>query len=133
MYALGKLNLTPRSNYYDTVLVGQIFNAYKATQRTQNKTQVTKEDEDYHFIVCAFDTFNQDQKIEPETGAWLYDYFVHYKKWLVPHDSFKQKAWAKWVGFEDREQRAKRDLIQIFFEEIQEKLGHIKHFIKSKQ
>lgn len=128
-YALGETSLTPRTNYFDIVLVGQIFNEYKKRQQTQNRP-MTKDDEDYYFIVCAFDTWKQG--ILPiETGAWLYDYFVHHKKWVIFKEDHKKHLWNAYKGYNEREKTTQTELIKDFFSSLDDKGIHIKHFIKS--
>ena len=91
MYALGKLNLEPKSNYLDIVLVGQIFKEYKV-QRVVPKKQLPaptiSDEEKQKLISIAFkkciDYYEEKRNILDGYIIFLYDLF--YDDGFLPTD-----------------------------------------------
>lgn len=91
MYALGKLNLEPKSNYLDVVLVGRIFKEYKI-QRVIPKKQIPvstiSEKEKQKLISAAFkkciDYYEEKQNILDGYILFIYDLF--YDDGFLPND-----------------------------------------------
>lgn len=89
LYADGKLGIEPIPNYFDRILLGKIFKAYKMhqrqNQRPANDYDQEKENKDFLYCVTAFDYFKQNGAL-PEQSVWLYDYLVDHKRILsVPN------------------------------------------------
>lgn len=80
MYADGELKTKPIPNYFDRILVGQIFNEYrqqkpviKKTLPMPEPTQKEKDDLIYHGLITCFDEFIQKGNII-NGYTWVYDH-----------------------------------------------------------
>lgn len=98
MYADGELNLQPRSNYLDRVLVGQIFNAYKQQKpiKVLKITEMTQEEKDFKMVEATDRVrkeFKQHGRII-EMCHHVYDYLFELGK--LPKDkAYKDAIFAK--------------------------------------
>lgn len=140
MYALGELSIQPRSNYFDLVLVGQIFNAYKNLKRVSDRKETqsflhgseTKADQDYLYCITAYDHFVQHSKL-PNTSVWLYEYLEDYKKCLktTKRDKITRYniAFTQLKNKHDAILESKIKLVEHFFTKIHAEGKHIKNFI----
>ena len=132
MYALGELGLTPKSNYLDVILVGQIFNAYKKQQRTKPKKMdedAYKKQQDDLLVIQAFDAFKQDRKVHPR-NVWMYYYLEE------AIGATKREKMILWklgkdqkLSDEDNKQVAMLKLLARFFEKLEAKGEHIKKYL----
>lgn len=139
MYALGELDIEPRSNHIDIILVGQIFNAYKKHSRTEKpkqspeeKEKEYKELEDSHYVITLFDFYIQENKI-PKDSFWVYSYlesrlddfeFSDKEKITLFNIGKQQK-----LTDEEAKGKAKRTLIMRYFDRLHAKGKHIKDLI----
>lgn len=76
MYADGELSIQPKSNYFDRVLVGQIFQEYRKQKRTKHvKKDIDEEKriQDYLDVLNWFEWYKENKKT-PEAIVWVYDY-----------------------------------------------------------
>jgi len=134
MYADGKLSTKPIPNYFDRILVGQIFNDYRASQRTKVRpTQdFDKENRDYIYCVTAFDYFIQNGAL-PEQAVWLYEYLTTYKGVLrVSNEEIKKAhslALDKYQNDDMATLKAKLWLVEHYFNTLHVKNKHIKNEI----
>jgi len=72
MYALGELGITPKSNYFDIILVGQIFNAYRQQKRTKSSKvkiaapEISEDEKEFlwvTFIINCFEEYKHRKKM----------------------------------------------------------------------
>ena len=98
MYAYGELSIKPIPNYFDIILVGQIFKAYKQ-QKPIKKIKIvelTEEQKDFKMIEATDRVkkeFNQHGRII-ETCHHVYDYL--FEKGILPKDkAYKDAIFAK--------------------------------------
>ncbi len=130
MYADGKLTTQPIPNYFDRILVGQIFNDYKMHQRQNSKptTEFDKEAQDFMYCVTAFDYFQQNTAL-PEQAVWLYEYLTG-KGVLSVSKKEKQTAYSSALGkYENKDMatlKSKLWLIEHYFSTLLAKDKHIK-------
>ena len=81
MYADGKLNIEPRSNYFNRILVGSIFKAYKEIKPIKHKKETVEISDDekaknaYMNIIISFDNYKQ-QMIMDRSDWVVYDELV---------------------------------------------------------
>lgn len=80
MYAHGQLSIIPRPNYFDIILVGQIFKEYNKSRPMPKKTikepEMTQEDKEkniYLGCITCFDSYIQTDKII-YGYTWVYDH-----------------------------------------------------------
>lgn len=132
MYALGQLSIKPISNYFDIILVGQIFNEYKMHQRqTNTKTMdYDKENKDYVYCIQAFDYFAQNGAL-PEQAAWLYEYLTDAKGILSVSKREKQQSYNlalyKYENNDLAILKSKLWLVEKYFNNLVIKNKHIKN------
>jgi hypothetical protein len=137
MYVDGELSITPRSNYLDRVLVGQIFQSYKAQQRTKpikKDIDQEKRDQDLMDVISLFDNFIQFRKID-DRFVWVYTYLDE-KGLMNYYDEKKRFNQEKIVLFtlgkeqkltdEEAKIKAKIVLLRRYFERLEAKDQHIK-------
>lgn len=92
MYAEGKFNIEPQSNYIDYILVGKIYKEYQK-QKPQKKPQMIKktftEEEKRNLtnggVFRLYKMYNEEKYI-PSGYVWIYDYLF---------DELKIKEWSK--------------------------------------
>ena len=133
MYALGKLNLIPKSNYMDIVLVGQIFNEYKSQKVGVKKAippPTISEEEKQRLISNGMkkclEYWNKTETILDGYLQFLYDIF--YEDGFLPNDKeIKIKAYndAKFLLSMKTSKKAKNvkehNQIKEFAQEITKK------------
>ncbi len=130
MYADGQLSTKPRSNHIDRILVGQIFNDYKMSQRQVNKptAEFDKDAQDFLYCVTAFDYFNQNTAL-PEAAVWLYEYLTE-KGILSVSKREKQRAYnlalEKYENKDMATLKSKLWLVEHYFSTLLAKDKHIK-------
>lgn len=135
MYALGELDIEPRSNHIDVILVGQIFNAYKKFTRvkpeiktSQEKEREYKENQDFLYCVQAFDYFLQTDRL-PEESYWIYSYLVDVKKVVEFDGSTRVNEYKLKLDIHKDEEKAKIEakisLIKKYFRKLNAKGIHI--------
>lgn len=131
MYADGEMSIKPRSNYFDRVLVGQIFNEYRNTKRTKptkKDLDQQKIDEDILYTIQLFDFFVQERKI-PKDSVWVYEYLE--EKGLINYSAKEKKgtysiAFEQYRNKEEAIESSKRTLVRRYFERLEAKGQHIK-------
>lgn len=137
MYIDGELNITPISNHLDRILVGQIFQEYKKTQRTKPKQ--TMNEAEYKLIqdkldaISHFDYFLNSNKLDPNS-QWVYTYLE--SRGLIQDDK-KTKILAfnlaKEVPHIQNDEQAKiyakKHLLRRYFERLQAKDKHLKDLL----
>lgn len=89
MYARGQLSIKPISNYFDIVLVGQIFQEYKATLPRKKPKKEELSDEEKKDLISkgmkrCLDYWEKEQKIADGYILFLYDTF--YDDGFLPTD-----------------------------------------------
>lgn len=131
MYADGELSIQPRTNYFDRILVGQIFNDYKMYKRQKNPKTMDydKENSDFLYCVQAFDYFVQNGAL-PEQAAWLYEYLTDHKGILSvskreKHTSYNL-ALDKYENKDVAILKSKIWLVERYFNNLITKQQHIK-------
>ena len=132
MYADGELKTQPKSNHFDRVLVGQIFNDFRKHNMTKPKSKTDSDQEksqqDMIYAIQLFDYFIQERKI-PKESVWVYSYLEG--KELINY-SDKEKKIAYKIAFDQYKNKdkaisaSKRVLIRRFFEKIEAQGVHIK-------
>lgn len=139
MYADSKTALIPRSNYFDRVLVGQIFEAYKQIKQTRVKPKMDKLEkieqekalQDKLDIELHFDQFLHDNKI-PVEASWIAVYLDAKGIWDI-NEKEKKFAWDRSKEqIKDNEERKNlycRYLLRRYFERLKTKGKHIKELI----
>jgi hypothetical protein len=82
MYARGSMSIKPISNYFDTILVGQIFSEYKKLKPVIKKeikmpepTQEEKELLIYEGLIFCFDNWVQTNRII-NGQVWVHDHLM---------------------------------------------------------
>lgn len=135
MYALGELDLKPRSNHIDVILVGQIFNAYKKQQRTKNEPfdeDVYKAEQDKLYAIQAFEYYEGSNKL-PEESVWLYSYLEDTLGVFKFDENLKREYYKKHLENNTKEDaviKAKIDLLKACFDEFIKKGTNIKTYLK---
>lgn len=126
MYADGKLSVKPIPNYFDRILLGQIFKAYKSESRTKPKKtdeKEFKELQDFKWVVLLFDSFIQDRVI-PDSYHWVYTYLEG--KGLIEYSVKEKNTVFKLTGSKTK---TKCKLIQRYFEQLEAKEQHVKDLL----
>ena len=85
MYADGELSILPRPNYFDRILVGQIFKEYRQLKPIKKpkikEIEMTQEEKDnltFMGVVNCFDEFIQTKSII-DGYVWVYDHLQDLK------------------------------------------------------
>jgi len=132
MYADNKLAITPVPNYFDRILLGKIFKAYKQ-QKKKIKFDVSnyKNMEDILLIVTSFDSFIQDGKI-PTEQFWIYTYLE--EKGVIDFTDEEKKiqydiCLLNKKNNENAIELSKIKLVEIFYRKLYAKNKHIKDLI----
>lgn len=135
MYALGELETKPIPNYFDIILVGQIFNAYKKQQRTKTEPfdeAVYKAEQDKLYAIQAFEYYQGSNKL-PEQSVWLYSYLEDTLGVFKFDAKLKKEIYNKHLETNTKEDaviKAKIDLLKACFDEFISKGTHIKTYLK---
>ncbi len=128
MYADGELSIQPRSNYFDRVLVGQIFNDYKTRKPVKKsdikEKKISQEDKDkWAFLgtVNCYDAFIQTGDII-NGYVWVYN---HLDKLNIINyslkDKFAQMPIAREQLIQDNKQELSRDDYKTFVRDLENK------------
>ena len=133
MYADGELRTQPRSNYFDRILVGQIFKEYRDVKHKPKKVS-EKEFKDKMDMASAenhFEHYRSGGKIH-EYEIWLYDYIFDYKKAIEPKPGKKKEVYNKCLKKCKGQKtlairQSKRDLLHEFFNDLIDKGLHLKN------
>ncbi|MCP4988078.1 MAG: hypothetical protein GY928_19130, partial [Colwellia sp.] len=131
MYADGQLSTKPRSNHIDRILVGQIFNDYKMSQRQNSRptAEFDKETQDFLYCVTAFDYFQQNGAL-PEQAVWLYEYLTQHKGIFgVSDERFNESYNIALDKYENKDMatlKSKLWLVEHYFSTLLAKDKHIK-------
>lgn len=140
MYADGELSVKPIANYFDRILVGKIFNAYRDFKKVQpevksssEKEKEAKDNQDFLYMVQAFDFFKQYREL-PIVSYWIYDY-LETKKGLINYSNKEKKAkyrvCLKSSGGNETLaiEQSKAKLVEDYFARLEAKGQHIKELI----
>lgn len=76
MYADNELNIEPRTNYFDRVLLGRIITEYRKTKKHKPKpidVEQEKKLRDQHEIILIFDYYKQNKELN-RYWEWVYVY-----------------------------------------------------------
>jgi len=133
MYADGQLSIQPRTNYFDRILVGQIFEAYRKEKQIKMEPKKTedelKAEEDNIKVIMAFDFYVQEKGL-PLEYSWIYDYLKEKGIINYTNGAVKQafKMCEKTAGTEENQkQQAKIMLICDHFKKLHENKLHVKN------
>jgi hypothetical protein len=136
LYADGELRTQPRSNYFDRILVGQIFKEYRDIK---NKPKKVNEEEykDIQDMAAAenhFEHYRQGGNIH-EQEIWLYDYIFDFKNVVDVKKEDKMEVYKKCLkqckGQKEMAIRqSKRDLLHELFDNLINKGLHLKNLWK---
>lgn len=135
MYALGELETKPITNYFDIILVGQIFNDYKNQQRTKTEPfdeAVYKAEQDKLYAIQAFEYYQGSNKL-PEQSVWLYSYLEDTLGVFKFDENLKREYYKKHLENNSKEDaiiKAKIDLLKACFDEFIKKGTNIKTYLK---
>jgi len=137
LYADSKLDVLPKSNYFDRVLLGQIVKSYIKHKNTLNIKKVDpnseKEERDYVFTTMLFDDFKQSNNIH-ENFYWVYTY-LESKEILKVDEKLKRRKYNIFLDKNggDKEKaiiQSKISLLEDFFNRLIHKEGkHIKDYL----
>jgi len=97
MYADGKLSMQPKSNYFDRILLGQIFNDYKkqlpSHKNPKPETYISDDEKEFlwiTFIVNCFEQYKHDGKML--TGfTEVYKHFYEFDKFPKHDTEFREQ------------------------------------------
>ena len=140
MYADGQLSIEPISNYFDRVLVGKIFSAYKATKKTKTTVQETlvlseeeKQANAYMNIIFSFDDY-KSSKILDKSYWTVYDEL--FSRGILKNTDKEKKEIFKilkdqypYLSHQDLVVKSKLALLRRFYDVLDAKGQHIKEKI----
>lgn len=134
-YADGELEIKPRSNYFDRVLVGQIVESYKKENRKKVVKKIDeveyKSDFDTYNTIIAFDQYVQEGKID-WAFYWIFDY-LEFKNVVKFTNKQKQQKWdvTKTLAKDKntRTELTKKMLVEDYFGRLVSKEQHIKDLL----
>lgn len=138
MYADGELKTKPMANYFDRILVGQVFNEYKDFQRTNASTTkktdeaTYKAEQDYIYIVSAYDHFISTGNLGEES-AWIYSYLTDTKKVVQFDAEVRKELFNKYYEKLPKQEAitaSKLEILEQYFTKLNSKGTHIKNIIK---
>ena len=134
MYVDNKLGIEPMSNYFDRVLLGKIYNAYKLQNRSKVMIKKTDDELKREFddiqTIMAFDMFLQYNDL-PEELYWIYDYLelrglISYTK----KEKLNKYNIAKVNLFGERAiHKSKLMLVKDYFAKLEVKKIHVKDLL----
>lgn len=137
MYALGELETKPIPNYFDTILVGQVFNDYKKHQRSSEKEPFDesryKDVQDYIHVVCAYDHYISTGIIGDES-VWIYTYLTDVKKHVSFDVETRQDVYYRHYEKLPKDEailKSKIELLSGYFDKIKSKGLHIKNILET--
>ncbi len=136
------LDITPMTNHMDRILFGQILKADKKFDQNDNritgglemaeKLEKEREQEDYLNVINWFDWFIQNRKVTEEM-TWVYDYLILKDKLFKPKEKFRinlvQTGIDEGLEIPEAKAKAKRTLLRMYFERLEEKKLHLKHLL----
>lgn len=96
LYADNKLDIEPKTNYFNRVLVGHVRSAYRRYLKSKPQVQkdtYDKELQDYHSAITYFDSWAHNTPEIPYDMSWLYEYLIHTKK-VMPEPVKSKRIFA---------------------------------------
>lgn len=131
MYADGKLDIEPVTNYFDRVLLGKIVKSYRSyMNRTKTTVSVieAKKQKDNKEIIFYFEEY-RDKKQSYDGWQWVYSYFES-KGLLKPTNAEKIHYFSKYKKILKTEEAVvkmcKLSLVRDYFETLINKGKHVK-------
>jgi len=138
MYADNELGLQPRSNYFDRILVGNIFNAYKAIEKSRvvkkevEPLEISEDDKrNYAYANCiiSFDNYKQE-RIMDKSDWTVYDELDSRKLLdFTKKEKLEALEIVKEKYKKDFVERAKILLLERLYQKLITKGKHIKELL----
>lgn len=134
MYADGKLETEPVTNYFDRVLLGKIVKSYRSYM---NRTKTTisipeaKKEKDHKEIIFYFEEYRDKKKLY-DGWEWIYTYFES-KEILKPSAEQKKHYFNKYSEKLKTEEAivkmSKLSIVRDFFDLLIKRNEHIKEYL----
>lgn len=135
MYADGKLEIEPVTNYFDRVLLGKIVKNYRSYM---NRTKTTisipeaKKEKDHKEIIFYFEDY-RDNKNSYDGWEWIYTYFES-KEIFKPSTEEKKYYFNKYSEKLKTEEAiikmSKLSIVRDFFKDLIAKGKHIEEYLR---
>lgn len=134
MYIDNKLSLTPKTNYFDRALLGQIVDAYKQVKpKKEFNEKQWKMNQDIIDAISHFDYFLHNKRLDTNS-SWVFVYLEE-RGLLKVNPRQRQYAWNRAkeqlpnAKKEEQIQKAQRYLLRQYFEKLQTKGKHLKDLL----